>query len=203
MFRITNDPSSGRLEQWLVKNYKNSSIVSVHMDKVGVMATYCDPMCVWVRICWHKIIPPVYSLRGIRAYDELQIAVIEVGKVKQTVTLPWMLCMWHFFIYRNGNISALPNTSVCHIPSSWNKHQFREGVEYVKTQLEGGKWGDRPRPRSWGGPTLQAYEFVKLYSPVNWKCWYMFRLKPFFKVKFRSVVLGCLLYRNRHNQCLR
>ena len=28
----------------------------------------------------------------------------------------------------------------------------------------------------------------------------MLRLKPFFKVKFRSVVLGCLLYRNRHNQ---
>ena len=69
--------------------------------------------------------------------------------------------------------------------------------------FEGGKWGDRPRPRSWGGPALQAYEFVKLYSPVNWKCWYMLRLKSFFKVKFRSVVLGCLLYRNRHNQCLR
>ena len=26
----------------------------------------------------------------------------------------------------------------------------------------------------------------------------MLRLKSFFKVKFRSVVLGCLLYRNRH-----
>jgi hypothetical protein len=69
--------------------------------------------------------------------------------------------------------------------------------------FEGGKWGDGPRPRSWGGHALQAYEFVKLYSPVNWKCWYMFRLKSFFKLKFRSVVLGCLLYRNRHNQCLR
>ena len=63
--------------------------------------------------------------------------------------------------------------------------------------FEGGKWGDRPRPRSWEGPALQAYESVKLYSPVNWKCWYMLRLKSFFKVKFRSVVLGCLLYRNR------
>ena len=30
-----------------------------------------------------------------------------------------------------------------------------------------------------------------------------FKKKSFFKVKFRSVVLGCLLYRNRHNQCLR
>ena len=69
--------------------------------------------------------------------------------------------------------------------------------------FEGGKWGDRPRPRSWGGPALQAYEFVKLYSPVNWKCWYKLRLKSFFKVKFLSVVLGCLLFRNLHNQCLR
>jgi len=31
----------------------------------------------------------------------------------------------------------------------------------------------------------------------------MLRLTSFFKVKFRSVVLGWLLYRNRHNQCLR
>ena len=63
--------------------------------------------------------------------------------------------------------------------------------------FEDGKWGDRPRPLSWGGPAVQAYEFVKLYSPVHWKCWYMLRLKSFFKVKFRSVILGCLLYRNR------
>ena len=33
------------------------------------------------------LIPPVYSLRGIRAYDELQIVVTEVGKVKPTVTV--------------------------------------------------------------------------------------------------------------------
>jgi hypothetical protein len=78
------------------------------------------------------------------------------------------------------------------------------GTQWLQSgaAFKGGKWGDRPRLRSWGGPALQAYEFVKLYSPVNWKCWYMLRLKSFF-VKFRSVVLGCLLYRNRHNQCLR
>ena len=29
MFRITEDPSSGRLVQFLAKNYKNDSIVSV------------------------------------------------------------------------------------------------------------------------------------------------------------------------------
>jgi len=40
MFRITNDPSSGSLVQCLAKNYKNDSIVSVDMDKVGVMAVF-------------------------------------------------------------------------------------------------------------------------------------------------------------------
>ena len=40
MFRITEDPSSGSLVHCLAKNYKNDSIVSVDMDKVGVMAAY-------------------------------------------------------------------------------------------------------------------------------------------------------------------
>jgi len=35
MFRITEDPSSGSFVQCLAKNYKNDSIVSVDMDKVG------------------------------------------------------------------------------------------------------------------------------------------------------------------------
>ena len=51
MFRITEDPSSGSLVQCLAKNYKNDSIVSVDMDKVGVMAAYCDPLCVCVVHC--------------------------------------------------------------------------------------------------------------------------------------------------------
>ena len=51
MFRITEDPSSGRLLQCLAKNYKNDSIVSVDMDKVGVMAAYSDPLCVCVVHC--------------------------------------------------------------------------------------------------------------------------------------------------------
>jgi len=42
MFRITGDPSSGSLVQCLAKNCKNDSIVSVDMDKVGVMAAYSD-----------------------------------------------------------------------------------------------------------------------------------------------------------------
>jgi len=42
MIRITEDPSLGRLVQCLAKIYKYGSIVSVDMDKVGVMAAYCD-----------------------------------------------------------------------------------------------------------------------------------------------------------------
>jgi len=48
MFRITEDPSSGRLVQCLVKNYKNDSIVSVDMNKVGVLAAYSELLCVCV-----------------------------------------------------------------------------------------------------------------------------------------------------------
>jgi len=44
MFRITEDPSSGSPVQCLAKNYKNDSIVSVDMDKVGVMAAYSVPV---------------------------------------------------------------------------------------------------------------------------------------------------------------
>jgi len=53
MFRITEDPSSERLVQCLAKNYKNDSIMSVDMDKVGVMAAYSDPLCVCVVHCLH------------------------------------------------------------------------------------------------------------------------------------------------------
>jgi len=51
MFRITEDPSSGSLVQCLAKNYKNDSIVSVVMEKVGVMAAYSDPLCVCLVHC--------------------------------------------------------------------------------------------------------------------------------------------------------
>jgi len=51
MFRITTDPSSGRLVQCLAKNYKNDSIVSVDMDMIGVMAAYSDLLCVCVVHC--------------------------------------------------------------------------------------------------------------------------------------------------------
>jgi len=48
MSRITEDPLPGSLVQCLAKNYKNDSIVSVDMDKVGVMAAYSGPLCVCV-----------------------------------------------------------------------------------------------------------------------------------------------------------
>ena len=51
MFRITEDPSSGSLAQCLAKFYKNDSILFVDMDKVGVMAAYCDPLRVCVVHC--------------------------------------------------------------------------------------------------------------------------------------------------------
>jgi hypothetical protein len=51
MFRITEDPSSGSLVQCLAKNYKNGSIVTDDMERVGVMAAYSDPLCVCVFHC--------------------------------------------------------------------------------------------------------------------------------------------------------
>jgi len=51
MFLITEAPSSGSLVQYLAKNFKNDSIVSVDMDKVGVMSAYSDPLCVCVVHC--------------------------------------------------------------------------------------------------------------------------------------------------------
>jgi hypothetical protein len=61
MFRITEDPSSGRLVQCLAKNYKNDSIIFVDMDKVGVMAAYSDPLCVCVVHCVYIYILYIYS----------------------------------------------------------------------------------------------------------------------------------------------
>jgi len=69
MFQITEDPSSGSLVQCLAKNYKNDSIVSVDMDKVGVMAAYSDPLRMCVVHCWSTfkyfiilIVPTYYIL---------------------------------------------------------------------------------------------------------------------------------------------
>jgi len=55
MFRITDDPSSGRLVQCLAKNYKNGSIVSVDMGNVGVMAAYCDQLLIRFVVTFRKL----------------------------------------------------------------------------------------------------------------------------------------------------
>ena len=62
MFRITEDPSSGSLVQCLAKNYKNDSIVSVDMDKVGVTVAFSDPLCVCVVHCLYAAITPTLSM---------------------------------------------------------------------------------------------------------------------------------------------
>jgi len=51
MFQITEDPSSWSLVECLAKNYKNDSIMSLDMDKVGVMAAYSDLLCVCIVHC--------------------------------------------------------------------------------------------------------------------------------------------------------
>ena len=51
MFRITEDPSSGSLVKCLAKNYKKDSIMSIDVDKVSVMAAYCERLCVCVCVC--------------------------------------------------------------------------------------------------------------------------------------------------------
>ena len=54
MFRIT-DPSSGSLVHCLAKNYKYDFIVSIDMDKVGVMAAYSDPLCTTGQNMLHSV----------------------------------------------------------------------------------------------------------------------------------------------------
>jgi len=56
MFRITEDPSSGSLVQFLAKNYKNDSIVSVDIEKwstfkyfiILIMSTYYILCISWI-----------------------------------------------------------------------------------------------------------------------------------------------------------
>jgi len=58
MFRITEDPSSGSLVLCLDENDRIDSIISVDMDKVGVMAAYSD----LAHVNGHdRIIPVIFS----------------------------------------------------------------------------------------------------------------------------------------------
>jgi len=70
MFRITGDPSSGSLVQCLAKNYKIDSIVSVDMDKVGVMAEQR------VRICCHNT-----DLVHVNGQDRIILVIFSQGSL--------------------------------------------------------------------------------------------------------------------------
>ena len=80
-------------------------------------------------------------------------------------------------------------------PMCFNWNKSITGQQRRRLRVASG--ATAPDPALEGAPRFRPYEFVKLYSPVNWKCCYMLRLKSFFRVKLRCVVLGCLLYRNR------
>jgi len=62
---------------------------------------------------------PVYSFREIRAYDELQIIVTEVGQVKQMVTLnnmPWVQFKQHQILVATTHVNirtAWQNVQTC------------------------------------------------------------------------------------------
>ena len=71
MFRITEDPSSGRLVQCLARNYKNNSIVSVDIDKVGVMAAYSERLCV---CAVHCIWRPSYTFH-VNGHDRIVLVI--------------------------------------------------------------------------------------------------------------------------------
>jgi len=62
MFRITEG-----LVQSLAKNYKNVSMVSVAMDKVGVMAAYSGSLCVCVLSSLYTKALPSYTVNFIHA----------------------------------------------------------------------------------------------------------------------------------------
>ena len=62
MFRIIEDPSSGSFVQCLAKNYKNDSIVSVDMDKVGFIAAY-SILCYTLLCTFHVVLAVSLSLK--------------------------------------------------------------------------------------------------------------------------------------------
>ena len=82
MFRITEDPSSGSLVQCLAKNYKNDSIVSFDMDKVGVMAAYSD-RCACVQFTVYEGTSFIYSdLVHVNGHDRIILVIFSQALYK-------------------------------------------------------------------------------------------------------------------------
>ena len=85
-----------RLGRWSVfRRRKLFAVVNGRWTTSNQKLLVLEPKVVVFEPRWIKsterakrlLIPPVYSLRGIRSYDELHIVVTEVGQVKQTVKL--------------------------------------------------------------------------------------------------------------------
>ena len=97
MFRITQDPSSGSLVQYLVKNYKKNSIVSVDMDMVGVMTAYSNPLCVCVVHCigrhclpiqWTTVNYPVWSET---CWSTFKYFIILILSINYILCISWII----------------------------------------------------------------------------------------------------------------
>ena len=77
--------------------------------------------------------------------------------------------LWHTKAHVNSlNIIRFVRYQVLndYLMCDWHSFTYRSWLQYSQpgAAFEGGKWGDRPSPRYWGGLVLQAYELVKLYS---------------------------------------
>jgi len=75
MFQITEDPSPGILVQCLAKNYKNGSVVSIGMDKVGVMTA-----------------PVVRELHTVHVNAHDRIILVIFSQALYKVPWWWILC---------------------------------------------------------------------------------------------------------------
>jgi len=97
--RIAEDPSSGSFVQCLAKNYKNHSIVSVDMDTVGVMAAYCDPLCVCVVHCiWRH-----FGSQRIHHQGALYSAWLKITRMILSCALTWTRSVLWQHILHNFN----------------------------------------------------------------------------------------------------
>ena len=159
MFRITEDPSSKSLVQWLAKNYKSDSIVSVEPDMVGVMAAYSDPLCACVVHCiWRHFIysellkaAEMRFLRSVTGYTRLDKIRSEV--IRQELEISGIRDLrlkykqnWINHLERTDN-TKLPKYALTYKPPG--KKESRTPQETMATRrcrnrsneiTHGGKW---------------------------------------------------------------